>query len=75
LEPGDTVVLYSDGLTEAENPRLELFGEDRLLHIVERSDGWTADQLLKEVLADVEVFKEGADPHDDLTLLVVKVLV
>ncbi len=74
LEPGDTVVLYSDGLTEAENPRLELFGEDRLLRIVERSDGLNAGELMKEVLAEVELFKEGADPHDDLTLMVVKVL-
>jgi len=73
LEAGDTVLLYSDGLTEAENPRLELFGEDRLLRIVERSDGLSADELMKEILADVEVFKEGADPHDDLTLMVVKV--
>ena len=74
LEPGDTIVLYSDGLTEAENPRVELFGEDRLLHIVERCDSLSAEEVMKEVLAEVEVFKEGADPHDDLTLMVLKVL-
>jgi serine phosphatase RsbU (regulator of sigma subunit) len=44
-----------------------------LLRIVERCDGLNAEELMKEVLAEVEVFKEGADPHDDLTLMVLKV--
>lgn len=74
LEPGDTVLLYSDGLTEAENPEVELFGEERLLRIVEHCDALTAEELMQAVLAGVEVFKQGADPHDDLTLLIVKVL-
>ncbi len=74
MESGDTLMLYSDGLTEAENPRVELFGEDRLQGIAERADGLSADALLQEVLLEVERFKEGAEPHDDLTLLILKVL-
>ena len=72
MEPGDTLVLYSDGLTEAENTRVELFGEDRLQDILERSQSASADALIQEILASVEIFKEGADPHDDLTLLVLQ---
>ncbi len=74
MEPGDLLMLYSDGLTEAENPRLELFGEERLQSIAERADGLNAEALLQDVLSEVERFKEGAEPHDDLTLLVMKVL-
>ena len=74
LEPGDAVILYSDGLTEAENPRVELFGEERLQAIAEKPLPGDAQTLVDEILADVERFKEGAEPHDDLTLLVIKVL-
>ena len=72
LEPGDALLLYSDGLTEAENPAQELFGDERLLQILEKFSDLDAEGLLQAILADVEEFKQGADPHDDLTLMVVK---
>ena len=67
------MLLYSDGLTEAVNPRVELFGEERLAEVAERTEGLDADGVIQEILKEVEIFKEGADPHDDLTLMVLKV--
>ncbi|WP_321477427.1 PP2C family protein-serine/threonine phosphatase [uncultured Paludibaculum sp.] len=74
LADGDLVVFYSDGLTEAMNPKLELYGEDRLQAVVARAAGLDAPELAQAILDDVEVFKAGADPHDDLTLVVLRCL-
>ncbi|MGJ5816672.1 PP2C family protein-serine/threonine phosphatase [Paludibaculum fermentans] len=74
LADGDLVVFYSDGLTEAMNPRQEQYGEDRLQLVVARAAGLDAPELAQAILDDVEVFKAGADPHDDLTLVVLRCL-
>jgi len=72
LGPGDALVFYSDGLTEAMNPSLELFGEDRLQAAVAAAPDEPAASLLQSILDEVERFKAGADPHDDLTLVVLR---
>ena len=72
LQPGDTLVIYSDGLTEAENPRREGFGEERLEAIAALADEMSPQDFVARVLGEVEQFKEGADPHDDLTIVVLK---
>jgi hypothetical protein len=74
LADGDLVVFYSDGLTEAMNPRQEQYGEDRLQSVVARAAGLDAAELAQAILDDVEIFKAGADPHDDLTLVVLRCL-
>jgi serine phosphatase RsbU (regulator of sigma subunit) len=72
LGEGDALVFYSDGLTEAMNPALELFGEDRLQEVVAVAAKESAAGLLQSILDEVERFKAGADPHDDLTLVVLR---
>lgn len=72
LEPGDVVVLYSDGLTEAMDPDQAQFGEDRLAGVVQNSAALDAAGILAAVVGAAERFKRGADPHDDLTILVLK---
>lgn len=72
LHPGDTLVLYSDGVTEAMNEKLEQYGEERLQQIVERSAQLEAPALLDCIKADLGAFT-GAEPsHDDATLLVLQ---
>jgi serine phosphatase RsbU (regulator of sigma subunit) len=71
LSPGDLLVLYSDGLTEAMNPHRELYGEERLQRVVERAGALDAPQALAVILEDLNLFRNGADAHDDLTLLIV----
>lgn len=71
LAPGDLLYLYTDGVTEAENPREDMFGMDRLLVSVDRNraGGENLRALLDGVKQDVDAFAEGAQQYDDITML------
>ena len=73
LEPGDAIVLYSDGVTEAMDSSLELYGEQRLIHAVEATDGRTAEESRSAILRHLAAFTNGAPARDDVTLVVVRV--
>ena len=72
LEPGDLIVYYTDGLTDAENPAGENFGEERLAQAVIESAGESAEGVLQQIVRAVDSFAEGVPPFDDLTLMVVR---
>ena len=72
LEPGDTLVLFSDGVTEAMDPDEQLFGVPRLRTVLSGQTNCPLDQLQKCVLEAVENFARGASQADDLTLLIVR---
>lgn len=72
LAPGDVLVLYSDGLTEAMNEQQELFGEDRLKATVERAVNGSAAALLDEIKRDVASFTGTEPAHDDMTIVVLQ---
>ena len=72
LEPGEALVLYTDGVTEAMNRECQEFGMERLAAVLDRNVGKGVESLVDDVLAAVEGFQEGAHQADDLTLLVVK---
>ena len=71
LEAGDTLILYTDGITEARNPVGEMFGEERLDQSATCKG--SADETLKSVLADLDEFRAGRTINDDLTLLVARI--
>ena len=73
IEPGTTLFLYTDGLTEAKNPQREQFGRKRVVEALERfrSEGLTPRQMLTAISGAVEQFCEGAPQSDDLTMLFV----
>ncbi|HEX3748272.1 MAG TPA: PP2C family protein-serine/threonine phosphatase [Bryobacteraceae bacterium] len=73
LESGDAVVLYSDGITEAMNEELQLFGEQRLIRAVESVDGKTAEESRTAILRELAAFTNGTPPRDDVTLVVLRV--
>jgi hypothetical protein len=73
LQPGDVMVVYSDGLTEAENPQGDEFGDDRLIAAVEEGRRGTADEILQHVLSAAHRFVGRRPFRDDLTLLVAKI--
>jgi len=72
LEPGDTLVLFSDGVTEAMDPDDEMFGMNRLGEVLHEKSDVPLDHLQKCVLEAVENFVRGARQADDLTLLLVR---
>ena len=71
IEPGDILVFYTDGISEAFNPQGELYGTTRLETLVASCTCQSADDLLGAILADVEEFTSGEPQSDDLTILVV----
>jgi sigma-B regulation protein RsbU (phosphoserine phosphatase) len=71
LKPGDTLVLFTDGVTEAQNAAHELFGEDRL-EVAAGAGAATAEQAQQNVLQAIRDFTQGCLPSDDVTLLVAR---
>src|SRR5882762_2804803 len=72
LEPGDTLVLFSDGVTEAMDPKEDFFGIPRLVQMLTGHNDTPLDELQKLLLEAVENFSRGASQADDLTLLLVR---
>lgn len=71
LGPGDTFVLYTDGLTESPNAEGEEFGEERLLDALRRHNGMGACAMTQEVVREVKAFSTG-EQFDDITLIVAR---
>jgi phosphoserine phosphatase RsbU/P len=72
LENGDTLILFSDGVTEAMNPAEEMFGSARLREVLSGKHDASLEQLQKAVLGSLEKFASGASQADDITLLIVR---
>lgn len=72
LAPGDLVLAYTDAAIEARSPSGELFGEDRLLGLVESLDAMRPEALLADLRGALASWRAGAAPDDDLTLLLIR---
>jgi serine phosphatase RsbU (regulator of sigma subunit) len=72
IQPGDLLVVFSDGILEAQNARDEEFGEARILAAVEENWAGSPPEILDAVLAKVRTFLGKELPHDDQTLMVVR---
>jgi serine phosphatase RsbU (regulator of sigma subunit) len=72
LDKGDILVVISDGLTDAENPKQEMFGEQRLLQIIRQEAPSGSDAIEREVLKAVEEFTQGMAQTDDITFVIVE---
>jgi sigma-B regulation protein RsbU (phosphoserine phosphatase) len=73
LSPGDLLVAYTDGISEAMNVAGEEWGEDALIQCITKLYGLPAVELLHQLLAEVRLFAQGAPQHDDMTLLVTRI--
>ena len=72
LHPGDVLVIYSDGVTEAVNPKGEEFGPTRLYEVVARNMDSSAAGIRDRIEAELTKFCQGTPAADDITLVIVK---
>ncbi len=70
LVPGDVLVLYSDGVTEAQDVQYELFDEERLMQVGQANLGRSAQEIQQTILEEVDKFVGDAPQADDITLMV-----
>jgi serine phosphatase RsbU (regulator of sigma subunit)/pSer/pThr/pTyr-binding forkhead associated (FHA) protein len=72
LQPGDKIVIYSDGVTEAQNTAGDFFGKKRLRELVTANTGGSCAAIHDALQAAVTAFTEGAPQSDDITLVVLE---
>lgn len=73
LRAGDTLVAYTDGVSESMNLADEEWGEDRMLASIQACDGQPASGVIEKVMKDAQSFAAGAPQHDDMTMVVLRV--
>jgi sigma-B regulation protein RsbU (phosphoserine phosphatase) len=74
LSPGDILVLYTDGVTEAMNSAREEFGENRLAELVRKKAGLSPQDLIKELRLSLREFIGGRNLGDDVTIVMSKII-
>jgi sigma-B regulation protein RsbU (phosphoserine phosphatase) len=72
LRAGDTLLVFSDGVTETYNPAGEEFAESRLVALAVQKRDLGAEELQAAILAELERYAEGARATDDRTMIVLK---
>jgi serine phosphatase RsbU (regulator of sigma subunit) len=69
LPSGSMMLLYTDGLNEAENRLQEQYGEDRILQLMASHASQSSRDIVETIKADTDLFRDGAEQSDDITLL------
>jgi hypothetical protein len=72
LHPGDIIVIYTDGVTEAKNSEGTFFGEERLKQVIKDNARKTSQGLMEGLLSSLEEFQGGIHGRDDVTVLILK---
>ena len=72
LAPGDWLIIFTDGLVEAVNKRQEEYGENRVLSVLEAGRSGSPADLLKRMMADLDLFVGSTPQHDDVTCMLLK---
>ena len=73
IAAGDLFVLYTDGISEAMNEESDLFGDERLSRLLEEHAHLSSEELQEQILGDLEAFVGGAEQHDDMTLVLLRI--
>jgi sigma-B regulation protein RsbU (phosphoserine phosphatase) len=74
LAAGDVFLAFTDGISEAMNSADEEWGEDRLIEATRRLNGAPAASAIRDLVASADEFAAGAGQHDDMTIIVARVL-
>jgi serine phosphatase RsbU (regulator of sigma subunit) len=73
LQPGDRILLYTDGITEAHDRENKLYGEDRLQKVLERTKDLPGEEVLEQILNDVNDYAQGVPQFDDITMIILTI--
>jgi len=73
LNPGDKIILYTDGVTEARNPNEDLFGLENLIESIQKHGSKPVDELLSSIKDEVYAYISTREQYDDITLVVMEV--
>jgi sigma-B regulation protein RsbU (phosphoserine phosphatase) len=73
LEPGDVLMLFTDGVSEAHNPQEEEFGEERIKDVLKRYRHFPAEEMSTAILGELRQWMADAPQHDDLTFVLMKI--
>jgi serine phosphatase RsbU (regulator of sigma subunit) len=71
--PGDLLVLFTDGISEAMNEHADCFGEPRLVDLLEEHADLPFEELRERILREIDAFVGGAAQHDDMTMILLKI--
>lgn len=72
LNDGDTIVLYTDGVTEAKNELLEDFGDKNFMQALQSGIKLNAEELCNKIVKEITIFSSGHEQYDDITLVIFK---
>ncbi len=72
LNPGDTAIFYTDGITESRNKKNEEFEEEKLIKFIQKHSKLPAQELVEKIQEEVNKFAAGTDQMDDMTLVIIK---
>lgn len=72
LDHGDTLVMFTDGVTEAMDPSFKVYGEERLNALLNGLAGKSSQEIIEAIKADITEHVDGAEQSDDITMLVLK---
>ena len=73
LKPENSILIYTDGVTEAQNTKEEFYGEERLINLLNKKEQ-EPKEIIESVKTSIEEFSDGASQFDDITILDIKYL-
>lgn len=73
LRPGDKIMLFTDGITEARNTEETDFGIDRLKQLITQNSTLTAQSLTEKIYQSIEIYSQNTPQHDDLTMIILNI--
>ena len=74
LKTGESLILYTDGVTEAHNPNNEMYSEERFINFIKNHDFSSSEKVLEDLFTELQSFEQGRPPFDDTTALCLKYL-
>ena len=72
LSENDTIILYTDGVTEAKNEQFEDFGDQHFLKVLQSNRQLNAEELSNKIIHEISVFSSSHEQYDDITLVIFK---